>query len=88
MRFLRGSQRVAKFREAASAANDVDVYLAVVRMPQHQTDVLLTQSVPRRISSESSSAQTAEAPLDEARAGADFGTLLGTLQLNDKSLFA
>eukprot|EP01108_Squamamoeba_japonica_P008426 TRINITY_DN7491_c0_g1_i1.p1 TRINITY_DN7491_c0_g1~~TRINITY_DN7491_c0_g1_i1.p1 ORF type:complete len:218 (-),score=39.49 TRINITY_DN7491_c0_g1_i1:66-677(-) len=85
-RFVRGTQSVAKFREQAT--NEIDVYMAVVRMPGHSTDLLVSQSVPRSIAIDSSSAQTAQAPLDDTRAATDFAAMIGSIKLNDPGLFA
>jgi hypothetical protein len=82
---VRGLQRVAKFRERA--ANDVVVHLAVLRCPSIATDILVSQTFPRRVDAASSSAQSVDSALDEAAAAADFAALLASIRINDMSLF-
>ena len=54
--FVRGRQTVAKFNERA--ANELDVFLAVFRVPDVDADVLVTLCVPVRIAPDSSSAES------------------------------
>jgi len=44
---LAGTQRVSKFHE--SAENQVDVYMGLFRLPQHQADIVVTFNDPRTI---------------------------------------
>jgi hypothetical protein len=53
---LAGQQQVAKFREKTKAAlNTVELFLAVIRLPQVATELLITVNVPLVIGPESSS---------------------------------
>jgi hypothetical protein len=54
--FVRGKQTVSKFKE--TACNEIDVFLAVFRLPEIQTDILVTLCAPIAIAPESSSATT------------------------------
>ncbi|KAJ2654246.1 hypothetical protein IWW48_006231 [Coemansia sp. RSA 1200] len=92
---LVGEQRVAKFnegRKSADAVNTVCVMMALIRVPQHSADILVSLNVPLRIgqgssSHASSSAQTLSVADTEAMY-AEFKAMVGTLQINDYGLFA
>mmetsp|Transcript_18959 Transcript_18959/g.32706 ORF Transcript_18959/g.32706 Transcript_18959/m.32706 type:complete len:105 (+) Transcript_18959:1-315(+) len=83
--FVRGRQTVAKFNERA--ANELDVFLAVFRVPDVDADVLVTLCVPVRIAPDSSSAESATHIADETTNATTFAAMLGTLKVNDWSLF-
>ncbi|KAJ2744792.1 hypothetical protein GGI20_002685 [Coemansia sp. BCRC 34301] len=55
---LYGQQEAAKFneksRQGAQAQNTVAVRMALVRLPEHKTDILITMNTPTRIASSSS----------------------------------
>ncbi|SPQ97756.1 Ran guanine nucleotide release factor [Plasmodiophora brassicae] len=53
--YVIGHQTVAKFKDAPSAANQVEVYLGVIRLAEYGADILLTLNSPTSISPESSS---------------------------------
>ncbi|KAJ1673850.1 hypothetical protein EV182_004442 [Spiromyces aspiralis] len=58
-----GSQTIAKFNESeksADAYNTVVIFIAVVRIPKHMTDVIITLNCPVKIGSGSSSAVMVE----------------------------
>ena len=50
-----GTQKVSKYKEEKDAANDVHVCLALVSIPEHETDVLVTLNTPLSINPKSSS---------------------------------
>lgn len=83
--FVRGTQWIAKFRERD--ANEVDVFLAVLRMPDVGTDVVVSLCSPISIAPTSSSATTTTSRVSESVLATDFGTLLSTLKVNDWKLF-
>jgi hypothetical protein len=56
--FLLGDQSVSKFNESDAARNAVSIYLALVRLPTHGTDAVITFNCPTAISHASSSAGT------------------------------
>jgi hypothetical protein len=43
---ITGQQRVAKFNEGADASNTVTIHLALLRMPQYATDILMSFNDP------------------------------------------
>ncbi|KAI9500889.1 hypothetical protein GGI25_006396 [Coemansia spiralis] len=91
---LVGQQEVAKFNEKAKAldaVNSVCMFMALVRVPQHSADVLVSLNVPLKIGHSSSSfAATSGGPLpvDIEKSYSDFKLMLGTFRINDYSLFA
>jgi len=66
---------VSKFHLAGQ--NDLAVWLAIVRIPSHNADIILSLSLPIR-------------PTNVVVGGAEqiFNTILSSLSINDKSLFA
>lgn len=50
-----GEQKIAKFNEGAEAENLVNIYIAILRLPDYKSDILLTYSDSRMISPSSSS---------------------------------
>lgn len=84
-----GQQVVAKGRQQQEAANDVEVLLAVVRLPQVQSDVLISFNAPRYISEHSASAQQAGAGWQSgaSHARALFLDILKTFRVLDWGLF-
>ncbi|KAM6921952.1 ran guanine nucleotide release factor [Xenentodon cancila] len=79
-----GTQCVSKFNE--EAMNTVSVHLAVLRLPQFSTDVLVTFNDPQSISPGSSSASALDTH-GEPWTEQDFLRLLHTLTLHDPGLF-
>lgn len=82
---------LVKFNEAAR--NTVAVYMTLIRLPDHETDILITLNEPVTISAESSSARavipnalTTQTPLTSSAAEV-VRTALLTLRVNDWSLF-
>lgn len=62
---LAGTQTVSKFHELAE--NQVDVYMGLFRLPQHQVDIVVTFNDPRIISPDSSSHSSTEEPTGDQR---------------------
>lgn len=81
---LTGTQCVSKFNE--EARNTVTLHLALFRMPQFSTDILITFNDPLGISADSSSAASAETHR-EPWTVPDFERVLQTLTLHDPGLF-
>lgn len=59
--FLSGRQLVSKARESDAARNDVRILLAVLRLPDVMTDILISMNVPLAFSAVSSAAPAADA---------------------------
>lgn len=53
-----GKQNIAKFHE--TARNEVNIFMAIARLPAVNTDVVITFNVPTSINPQSSSASVAE----------------------------
>lgn len=53
---LLGTMKASKGRQGPEAANDVAVCLAVLRLPQARSDVVITLSTPTHISKNSAAA--------------------------------
>ncbi len=66
--FARGRMRIAKGRDAAALANDVDVLLVVIRLISVSSDVLLTFNRPTAFAAESQSQGCRVATVDEHEA--------------------
>eukprot|EP01102_Stenamoeba_stenopodia_P014985 TRINITY_DN505_c0_g1_i2.p1 TRINITY_DN505_c0_g1~~TRINITY_DN505_c0_g1_i2.p1 ORF type:complete len:208 (+),score=35.49 TRINITY_DN505_c0_g1_i2:117-740(+) len=87
---LVGQQLVSKFNEAAR--NMVTIYMSLIRLPDHETDILITLNEPVAISAESSSARavipTVGTQSSITSSAAEVMRLaLLTLKVNDWSLF-
>jgi hypothetical protein len=87
-----GVQHVAKFKDAAAAANAVRVCLACVRLPRASTDVLIAFNDPVAMHPASSSAKfgsavASPAVRDEEERSAVLHAALTSLAVNDWSLF-
>mmetsp|Transcript_4567 Transcript_4567/g.16069 ORF Transcript_4567/g.16069 Transcript_4567/m.16069 type:complete len:192 (+) Transcript_4567:104-679(+) len=82
---LLSKQMVAKFRE--QARNEVEVYLAVLRLPTVTTDLLVSLSRPVHVDSNSSSHETMRAGALGPEPMQTFTTLLRTLKINNWGLF-
>lgn len=63
-----GHQGVYKFHEGEHARNQVRVYMAVLRLPAQESDILITMNVPEWISPVSSSATAASSNNDVEQA--------------------
>jgi hypothetical protein len=96
-----GDQAVSKVREGDHARNAVRVYAAVLRLPEINTDLLITMNVPLVISASSSSAASGGVGLHQlggqggeggggdpcAAATALFLSILKSLRIEDWGLF-
>ncbi|KAJ2358394.1 hypothetical protein H4S01_006313 [Coemansia sp. RSA 2610] len=82
---LCGEQLVAKFNERG--ANRVAVLLALVRVPEHSADVLVSLNAPLSISAESSSSAALSPDTDVEQLQAQFVATVQTLKINDYTLF-
>uniref|UniRef100_A0A8D0HT06 RAN guanine nucleotide release factor n=1 Tax=Sphenodon punctatus TaxID=8508 RepID=A0A8D0HT06_SPHPU len=85
---LTARQLVAKFNEEAQ--NEVRLHLALLRLPQHHTDLLLSFNHPTHIHPLSSSATAPHASSGPSPAPwtvDDFTTLVCSLRLLDPSIF-
>ncbi|KAM4678481.1 ran guanine nucleotide release factor [Discoglossus pictus] len=83
---LTGRQLVSKFNEQAQ--NIVNVHLALFRLPQHSTDLLVTFNDPIAINPDSSSAVEGSSEITVPPwTLADFDRLLSSLQLHDPNIF-
>lgn len=81
---MMGHMAAPKFNE--KALNSVDVFLAVVRLPQQDTDILLVLNSPTAVSPESSSAKSFDAPHPEGSL-ALFKSLVASFGIADWGLF-
>lgn len=81
---LSGTQCVSKFNEEAK--NTVTLHLALLRLPQFSTDVLISFNDPQSISPDSSSAASAGTH-KEPWTLQDFQRMVQTLTLHDPGLF-
>ncbi|XP_074524658.1 ran guanine nucleotide release factor [Halichoeres trimaculatus] len=81
---LSGTQCVSKFNEEAK--NSVTLHLALLRLPQFSTDVLISFNDPQSISPHSSSAASAGTQ-SEPWTLQDFRHMVQTLTLHDPGLF-
>lgn len=81
---LSGTQCVSKFNEEAK--NTVALHLALLRLPQFSTDVLISFNDPQSISPESSSAASAGTHTQPWTLQ-DFQHMVQTLTLHDPGLF-
>jgi len=84
---LIGRQSVAKFKERG-AENLVKLYLALIRLPQFSTDILISLNEPITIHPSSSSSETIS-PLAIVRYPAlmAFKEVLRSIKVKDNSLF-
>lgn len=85
---IRGIQHVAKFKE--SERNAVAVYLAVLRIPSVDSDIVVHMNQPLTISEGSSSATVARAvPTGTPEQGLSlFRSILESIKVRDWALFA
>ncbi|GBC04640.1 hypothetical protein RclHR1_00580005 [Rhizophagus clarus] len=88
MYFCTGQQSVAKFNEKdPNARNLVNIYLALLRLPNYDTDIVITYNIPILIGAASSSRQTAQE--GNIQVGfEEFKRMLATFKINNYDLFA
>ncbi|XP_043541958.1 ran guanine nucleotide release factor [Chiloscyllium plagiosum] len=91
--FLSGRQQVAKFNEGAR--NTVTIHLALFRLPQYSTDILITFNDPTVISPFSSSVGGSSAQAGGSSASAaphwtleQFRTIIQSFSLLDPTIFS
>ncbi len=85
---LLGQQRVSKYRDASEAANVVNFYIGVIRLPDVGTDLMLTFNDPIVINELSSSSGSSEAVgADTERSMATFLRVFASLQIKDYGIF-
>ncbi|CAG8766200.1 6433_t:CDS:2, partial [Ambispora leptoticha] len=87
MYFANGQQMVAKFNERdSSARNLVNIFLAVFRLPQYQTDLVITYNIPVLIGAMSSSRPIAQE--GNVHVGyEEFKRILASFQIVDWNVF-
>jgi hypothetical protein len=83
---LLGQQQICKFNEIN--ANLVNIYLWILRLPEHRCDVLVTFNDPIAINPASSSAKSATAPSNQQENLASFEKMIQSFKINDYSLFS
>lgn len=81
---MMGHMAAPKFNE--TALNSVDLFLAVVRLPRQETDILITLNSPTAVSEQSSSAKSFTAPHPEGSL-ALFKSLVSSFGIADWGLF-
>ncbi len=87
-----GLQRVSKYREGAQQANDVRVYVAVLRLPEVTSDIVVSFNSPVHINNASASAEavnqnTLRDYCNEPHTTALFEGFIASLQVLDFGLF-
>ncbi len=82
---LYGQQAIAKFNE--QARNLVNIYLAVVRLPDQDTEILISMNQPVVISQGSSSGQSVTAPAQPAVGVQVFEAIVSSFTIVDFGLF-
>ncbi|KAJ1919478.1 hypothetical protein H4219_001949 [Mycoemilia scoparia] len=89
---LTGVQTIAKFNEATKsqdAYNQVVIFMAVVRIPEHTADILLTANCPVSVGADSSStALDIQGDRDLQGMHCLFQKAVNTFRIKDWSLFA
>jgi len=81
--YLVGQQCISKYQEAAK--NLVNIYLCLLRLPQYQTEILITMNDPVVINPSSSSAHAQAQPHEVTLLL--FKNVLHSLVLKDASVF-
>jgi hypothetical protein len=84
-----GQLVAAKARDGAEAANTVLLLLALLRLPQHGSDILVSVHAPLAVAAASSAAVavTGDAAGVQARAAALMRRVLASLRVHDWGLF-
>ena len=84
---INGVQHVSKFKE--SARNTLAVHLAVIRLPNFDSDVVVHFNQPLELSAASSSAAVAHAGATSLEHGAAaFAAILQSFRVHDWGLFS
>ncbi|ORZ03191.1 hypothetical protein BCR43DRAFT_482893 [Syncephalastrum racemosum] len=85
---LQGKQQIAKFNESkVQASNTVEMVLAVVRLTQVQTDLVISINAPVAVASQSSEAIDVSPPVTLTDVHNEMDALLRELQIKDWQLF-
>ncbi|KAJ2357245.1 hypothetical protein GGF43_001584 [Coemansia sp. RSA 2618] len=85
---LVGQQQVAKFNEREQGSNSVLVVLALLRVPEHTADILVSLNAPVSVSEHSSSYKAIDMiAVDADKATGEFEQMLHSFKINDFSLF-
>ncbi|KAJ1855842.1 hypothetical protein GGH12_003162 [Coemansia sp. RSA 1822] len=85
---LVGQQQIAKFNEREQGENSVLVVLALLRVPDHTADILVSLNAPTSVSKHSSSYKNIDMlQIDASKATDQFLEMLHTFKINDYSLF-
>lgn len=85
---LQGKQQIAKFNESKDqASNTVEMVLAVVRLAQVQTDLVISINAPVAVASQSSEAIDVSPPVTLTDVHDEMNGLLRGLQIRDWQLF-
>eukprot|EP00877_Chromochloris_zofingiensis_P006208 jgi/Chrzof1/1840/Cz10g23090.t1_PPD8[v5.2] len=86
---VRGTQDVSKSREGPAAVNRVQLLVALIRLPDYESDIIITLNTPVFISQYSSSAQLtgSGAQAWHEDAPALFQAILKTFKINDYDVF-
>lgn len=84
-----GAQLVSKGRQTADASNHVQVLVAVIRLPQHSSDLVISLNTPVFISQHSAAAEHAGAgaKTGHLKALPLFRSILASLRIVDYGLF-
>ncbi|KMS94245.1 hypothetical protein BVRB_023350 [Beta vulgaris subsp. vulgaris] len=82
--FVNGRQRITKFRDTESQANLVDIWLFVIRLREHEADVVLTLNSPLTIAPHSSSSHCL--PTDSARNRELASHIISSFKINNLRL--
>jgi hypothetical protein len=84
---LVGTQKVSKFHEKGDARNHVVIYLGDIRLPQFETDIVITHNVPTDFDPRSSSATACFLPNEEHTGKNEFLQALQSFKIVDPGLF-
>ncbi len=87
-----GLQHVAKYNEHAGAANRIRVYVACLRLPAYDADIVISYNSPVWISGQSASADVIDKVQSnlfwsDDHVAAEFQALLRSFAIHDYSLF-
>ncbi|XP_065061246.1 ran guanine nucleotide release factor-like [Rhopilema esculentum] len=83
--YLNGTQTVSKFNE--EAGNIIQVYLALFRLPQFGTDLVITMNNPVQLSTQSSSYQQGNCETNELWTENTFKYIVNSIKILDTGLF-
>eukprot|EP00455_Lapot_gusevi_P053931 TRINITY_DN8520_c0_g1_i5.p1 TRINITY_DN8520_c0_g1~~TRINITY_DN8520_c0_g1_i5.p1 ORF type:complete len:184 (-),score=21.59 TRINITY_DN8520_c0_g1_i5:25-576(-) len=84
--FALGRMKISKGRESSEAANLIEVYIAVIRLKEFSSDILLTINVPIQFSELSASCQGCEIASTESNRDL-LRICLSSFKINNYSIF-